>query len=227
MLILLTRGQGDGADHAAGCAVMAGPTHDIGKDERQKRIEKPATDAIQHLDGARTDRQTTCKARRAAEAQRRRAAEAACDRAHSLGLRAAPSRLWRTGRREAGFPARIGQCELLDDERQHRRVGEMEQRRGGRKHEKRPVSDKDAPTGGKPSMVGPVHFETPGLVVIDGARGDREPANYRREINGAFCEYATPTTPMKAAMKTLPARSNAAALSLSGTREAIVLLPNL
>jgi hypothetical protein len=30
---------------------MAGPAHDIGEDERQKRVEKAATDAIQHLDG--------------------------------------------------------------------------------------------------------------------------------------------------------------------------------
>src|SRR5580700_7937461 len=42
---------------------------------------------------------------------------------------------------ETGFPARIGQSELLDDERQHRRVGEMEQRRGGREHEKCSVPD--------------------------------------------------------------------------------------
>jgi hypothetical protein len=30
---------------------MAGPAHDIGEDEGQTRFEKPAADAIQHLNG--------------------------------------------------------------------------------------------------------------------------------------------------------------------------------
>src|ERR1019366_4362749 len=81
---------------------------------------------------------------------------------------------------ETGFPARIGQSELLDDERQHRRVGEMEQRRGGREHEKRRVPDQDAPAARNPGMVGPLHFETSGLIVIDGARGDREHCDRRQ-----------------------------------------------
>ena len=49
---------------------MAGPAHDIGEDERQKRFKKPAADAIQHLDGQEPGRIVKPYAKPAAQRKR-------------------------------------------------------------------------------------------------------------------------------------------------------------
>src|ERR1019366_9667460 len=49
---------------------MAGPAHNIGEDERQKRFKKPAADAIQHLDGQEPGRIVKPYAKPAAQRKR-------------------------------------------------------------------------------------------------------------------------------------------------------------
>jgi len=131
--------------------IVAGPAHDIGEDERQKRFEKAAADAIQHLNGQQPGRVVRPHAERAA--QRNRGESEEQKRLAPEVIRPGDEQRHQNrgelgdddcGGGETGFPARIGQSELLDDERQHRRVGEMEQRRGAREHEKCSVPDEDA-----------------------------------------------------------------------------------
>jgi len=149
---------------------MAGPAYDIGEDEGQKRFEKTEADAIQHLNGQEPGRIRKPHAEHIAQRKRDEGEEQ--QRLATERIRSGDEQRHQDhgelgddngGGGEAGFPTRIGQSELLDDERQHRRVGGMEQRRGGREHEKRPVPDEDAPAGRNPCIMGPVHFETPAL----------------------------------------------------------------
>lgn len=123
---------------------MAGPTHDIGKDERQKCIEKPAADAIQNLHRQEPGRIVEGHAKKATQResgeceQQERPATQRIRSGHQQGHKdRGELRDDNGGGGEARFPTGIGQCKLLHYERQHWCIGEMKQPRGGREHDKR------------------------------------------------------------------------------------------
>ena len=104
---------------------MAGPAHDIGEDEGQKRFEKAAADAIQHLNGQEPGR--IFKPHAEPAAQRKRGEGYEQKRLAAERVRPGDKNRHQDrgelgddngGGGEASFPAWIGESKLLDDERQ-------------------------------------------------------------------------------------------------------------
>ncbi len=146
-------------DRALGQIVTAGAAHDIGDDERRQRLVDSRADSVQQLHGDQPKSIVGKRIERRANRQDGEGDEE--DRPPPPGVRSAPDenrdrqhdalRGDDAERHHRGRFFRKLEGELLPDQRQKRRIGEMEEERAERENDQRPGAEQDAIAGGRRS----------------------------------------------------------------------------